>query len=190
MLNSNNLIPSCPRIICKLLLFVVFSSVLIFILIVTIAIVAATSGRLFDLKWYNRGHLPLRRQVVVHKGMSKLVWFACSHWPETLYHIFFPPGTGTVPWIVNSEIYPLKYCGVCGGIAATANWISNLIVAQFFLSLTLAIGTSWTFLIHIRAHFCCSPDLCPHFRARNEGDSYWTGWEDAGAEGSILKVLG
>jgi len=52
-----------------------------------------------------------------------------------------------VPWIVNSEIYPLRFRGVCGGIAATANWISNLIVAQSFLSLTQAIGTSWTFLI-------------------------------------------
>lgn len=54
---------------------------------------------------------------------------------------------GTVPWIVNSEIYPLRFRGVCGGIAATANWTSNLIVAQSFLSLTQAIGTSWTFLI-------------------------------------------
>lgn len=54
---------------------------------------------------------------------------------------------GTVPWIVNSEIYPLRFRGICGGIAATANWISNLIVAQSFLSLTEAIGTSWTFLM-------------------------------------------
>lgn len=52
-----------------------------------------------------------------------------------------------MPWIVNSEIYPLRFRGACGGIAATANWISNLIVAQSFLSLTQAIGTSWTFLI-------------------------------------------
>lgn len=64
-----------------------------------------------------------------------------------LYIIFFSPGMGTIPWIVNSEIYPLRYRGVCGGIAATANWISNLIVAQSFLSLTEGIGTSWTFFI-------------------------------------------
>ncbi|WMV41292.1 hypothetical protein MTR67_034677 [Solanum verrucosum] len=49
--------------------------------------------------------------------------------------------------IVNSEIYPLRLRGVCGGIAATANWISNLVVAQSFLPLTHAIGTSWTFLV-------------------------------------------
>ncbi|KAJ8762053.1 hypothetical protein K2173_006655 [Erythroxylum novogranatense] len=72
-------------------------------------------------------------------------------WPAliglALYIIFFSPGMGTVPWIVNSEIYPLRFRGVCGGIAATANWISNLIVAQSFLSLTEAIGTSWTFMV-------------------------------------------
>nr|XP_043621585.1 probable inositol transporter 2 [Erigeron canadensis] len=81
--------------------------------------------------WYTRG------------CPSKLGWLALVG--LALYIIFFSPGMGTVPWIVNSEIYPLRYRGVCGGIAATANWISNLIVAQSFLSLTEAIGTSWTF---------------------------------------------
>ncbi|WOK99504.1 hypothetical protein Cni_G08216 [Canna indica] len=83
--------------------------------------------------WYTRG-CPSRF------GWMALIGLA-------LYIIFFSPGMGTVPWIVNSEIYPLRFRGVCGGIAATANWISNLIVAQSFLSLTEAIGTSWTFLI-------------------------------------------
>ncbi|KAJ7968972.1 Inositol transporter like [Quillaja saponaria] len=83
--------------------------------------------------WYTRG-------CPSHSGWFALIGLA-------LYIIFFSPGMGTVPWIVNSEIYPLRYRGVCGGIAATANWISNLIVAQSFLSLTQALGTSWTFLI-------------------------------------------
>jgi SP family myo-inositol transporter-like MFS transporter 13 len=56
---------------------------------------------------------------------------------------------GTVPWVVNSEIYPLRYRGICGGMASTSNWVSNLIVAQSFLSLTDAIGTSYTFMIFI-----------------------------------------
>ncbi|XP_008801247.1 probable inositol transporter 2 [Phoenix dactylifera] len=66
------------------------------------------------------------------------------------YIISYSPGMGTVPWIVNSEIYPLRYRGVCGGVAAVANWISNLIVTQTFLSLTEALGTAPTFLL-----FCC-----------------------------------
>lgn len=87
------------------------------------------AGRL----WYTRG-CPSRY------GWLALVGLA-------LYIIFFSPGMGTVPWIVNSEIYPLRYRGVCGGEAATANWVSNLAVAQSFLSLTEAIGVAWTFLI-------------------------------------------
>ena len=83
--------------------------------------------------WYTRG-CPSRN------GWLALVGLA-------LYIIFFSPGMGTVPWIVNSEIYPLRYRGVCGGAAATANWVSNLAVAQSFLSLTEAIGVAWTFLI-------------------------------------------
>lgn len=86
-----------------------------------------------DRLWYTRG------------CPSKYGWLALIG--LALYIIFFSPGMGTIPWIVNSEIYPLRFRGVCGGIAATANWISNLIVAQSFLSLTQAIGTSWTFLI-------------------------------------------
>ncbi|XP_073395440.1 inositol transporter 1 isoform X2 [Physcomitrium patens] len=63
-----------------------------------------------------------------------------------LYIITFSPGMGPVPWAINSEIYPLKYRGLCGGIAATANWVANLVITQSFLSLVKGIGTSMTFL--------------------------------------------
>ncbi|XP_030460959.1 inositol transporter 1-like [Syzygium oleosum] len=64
-----------------------------------------------------------------------------------LYIACFSPGMGPVPWTVNSEIYPEAYRGICGGMPATVNWISNLIVAQTFLSITDALGTGATFLI-------------------------------------------
>ncbi|KAL5716284.1 Fibroblast growth factor 3 [Ranunculus cassubicifolius] len=83
--------------------------------------------------WYTRG------------CPSKYGWLAIVG--LAAYIISFSPGMGTVPWIVNSEIYPLRFRGVCGGIAATANWISNLIVAQLFLSFVEWIGTAWTFLL-------------------------------------------
>jgi MFS transporter, SP family, solute carrier family 2 (myo-inositol transporter), member 13 len=54
---------------------------------------------------------------------------------------------GTVPWIVNSEIYPLRFRGLCGGLAAVSNWVANLIISQSFLSLTKALGTASTFLL-------------------------------------------
>lgn len=40
-----------------------------------------------------------------------------------IIHNILAAGMGTVPWIVNSEIYPLKYRGLGGGIAAVSNWI-------------------------------------------------------------------
>ncbi|KAK1307706.1 putative inositol transporter 2 [Acorus calamus] len=64
-----------------------------------------------------------------------------------LYIISYSPGMGTVPWIVNSEIYPLRFRGLCGGMAAVANWVSNLIVTQTFLTLTERLGTAYTFLL-------------------------------------------
>lgn len=64
-----------------------------------------------------------------------------------LYIAFFSPGMGPVPWTVNSEIYPESYRGICGGMSATVNWVSNLIVAQSFLSVADAVGTGPTFLI-------------------------------------------
>ncbi|KAJ4778625.1 Transporter [Rhynchospora pubera] len=63
------------------------------------------------------------------------------------YIISYSPGMGTVPWIINSEIYPLRFRGLCGGIAAVSNWGANLIVSQSFLSLTQALGTAPTFLL-------------------------------------------
>ncbi|XP_021289920.1 inositol transporter 1-like [Herrania umbratica] len=64
-----------------------------------------------------------------------------------LYIAFFSPGMGPVPWTVNSEIYPEQYRGICGGMSATVNWVSNLIIAQTFLSVAEAAGTACTFLI-------------------------------------------
>ncbi|KAL6522934.1 Sugar transporter [Orobanche hederae] len=64
-----------------------------------------------------------------------------------LYIIVYSPGMGTAPWIVNSEIYPLKYRGLGGGIAAVSNWSSNLIVSETFLTLTEHLGSAGTFLL-------------------------------------------
>ncbi|KAH9624728.1 hypothetical protein KSS87_015627 [Heliosperma pusillum] len=64
-----------------------------------------------------------------------------------LYITFFSPGMGIVPWTVNSEIYPQAYRGICGGMAATVNWVSNVIVSESFLSIAAAAGTGPTFMI-------------------------------------------
>ncbi|KAH9748013.1 putative inositol transporter 2 [Citrus sinensis] len=110
------------------------------LLVISLSGVILSLGVLSAVFHETTSHSPMVSAVETKFGWLALVGLA-------LYIIFFSPGMGTAPWIVNSEIYPLRFRGVCGGIAATANWISNLIVAQSFLSLTQAIGTSWTFLI-------------------------------------------
>ncbi|CAN6213880.1 unnamed protein product [Urochloa humidicola] len=63
------------------------------------------------------------------------------------YIVSYSPGMGSVPWLINSEVYPLRFRGVCGGVAAVANWASNLLVTQTFLSLTQELGTAGTFML-------------------------------------------
>ncbi|KAK8642250.1 hypothetical protein V6N13_011604 [Hibiscus sabdariffa] len=77
-----------------------------------------------------------------------------------MYIVSFSPGMGTAPWVVNSEIYPLRYRGFGGGLAAMSNWISNLIVSETFLTLTRSLGTAGTFLLF--AGFCVIGLLCIH----------------------------
>lgn len=64
-----------------------------------------------------------------------------------LYILFFSPGMGPVPWTVNSEIYPEEFRGVCGGMAATVNWICSVIMSESFLSITDAVGLGGSFVI-------------------------------------------
>ncbi|RZB54573.1 Inositol transporter 1, partial [Glycine soja] len=64
-----------------------------------------------------------------------------------LYIIAYATGMGTVPWVLNSEIYPLRYRGLGGGIAAVSNWCANLIMSNSFLSMTESLGAAGTFLL-------------------------------------------
>ncbi|KAJ1427136.1 Sugar/inositol transporter [Sesbania bispinosa] len=64
-----------------------------------------------------------------------------------LYILAYSPGMGTVPWVLNSEIYPLRYRGIGGGIAAVSNWCANLIVSESFLTMTKTLGSAGTFLL-------------------------------------------
>ncbi|KAL8567494.1 hypothetical protein ACOMHN_010085 [Nucella lapillus] len=65
-----------------------------------------------------------------------------------LFVFLFSPGMASMPWTINSEIYPLWARGTCSSIAATAAWSNNLIISFTFLSMTEAVtiyGTFWMF---------------------------------------------
>ncbi|XP_055365337.1 proton myo-inositol cotransporter-like isoform X3 [Betta splendens] len=50
-----------------------------------------------------------------------------------LYLAFFAPGMGTMPWTVNSEIYPLWARSTGNACSAGVNWICNVLVSLTFL---------------------------------------------------------
>jgi SP family galactose:H+ symporter-like MFS transporter len=64
------------------------------------------------------------------------------------YVASFAVSLGPIFWLLIAEIYPLKVRSSSEGLAATFNWIFNLVVALTFLTLLQAIGPSWTFWLY------------------------------------------
>jgi SP family galactose:H+ symporter-like MFS transporter len=60
----------------------------------------------------------------------------------------FAVGLGPVFWLMLSEIYPLRIRGRAMSIGTAANWITNLIVALSFLTLTQVLGKPATFWLY------------------------------------------
>ncbi|ORY00194.1 general substrate transporter [Basidiobolus meristosporus CBS 931.73] len=65
-----------------------------------------------------------------------------------IYVGFYALGLGNIPWVVQSEIFPLSIRGKASGIATAANWIFNLIISMTFLSLTQSISQAGTFWLY------------------------------------------
>ncbi len=60
----------------------------------------------------------------------------------------FAVGLGPVFWLILSEIYPLRIRGRAMSVGTAANWITNLIVALSFLTLTQVVGRPATFWLY------------------------------------------
>ncbi|KAI3839765.1 hypothetical protein MKW98_010070 [Papaver atlanticum] len=75
-------------------------------------------NRLF---WYN-----IDEEMASSMGLLALAALA-------VYMISYSLGVGTVPWIINSEIYPMKYRFVCVIMGNVVYWMAKLLVEVFFL---------------------------------------------------------
>ncbi|MCL7045832.1 hypothetical protein MKW94_022635 [Papaver nudicaule] len=80
-------------------------------------------------------------------GMGLLALMALA-----MYIIFYSLGIGTIPWIINSEIYPLKYRSVCLVFANMVYWCSKITVQDFlfdslgcYLSVAEMLSTLFVF---------------------------------------------
>lgn len=54
-------------------------------------------------------------------------------------------GLGNVPWLMQSELFPLSIRGKANGIATAVNWSCNLIISTSFLSMTNGVSAAGTF---------------------------------------------
>lgn len=57
------------------------------------------------------------------------------------YVVAFGSGMSPIPWVVNGEIYSLKYRSLGQSLATVTNWSCNFIVSMTFLSLCRALDT-------------------------------------------------
>ena len=77
---------------------------------------------------------------------SKINWLSilCL----VLFNLFFALAWGPVPWLVMSEIFPLRARGQASSVATMVNWLASFIVTKTYdsmqSSLTIA-GTFWFF---------------------------------------------
>ncbi|XP_049954349.1 proton myo-inositol cotransporter-like [Schistocerca serialis cubense] len=65
-----------------------------------------------------------------------------------IYLLFFAPGMGTMPWTINSEIYPTWARSFCNSFATSTNYGCNLIVSMTFLTLTEVLTKEGTFYLY------------------------------------------
>lgn len=50
-----------------------------------------------------------------------------------IFLLSFSFGMSSTPWTVNAEIYPLHVIGTANSLATTTNWVTNFLVATYFL---------------------------------------------------------
>ena len=60
----------------------------------------------------------------------------------------FAYSLGPILWLLISEIFPLQVRGLGMSICTLSNWVANLMVSLFFLSMVQALGASVTFSIY------------------------------------------
>lgn len=65
-----------------------------------------------------------------------------------VYVASFAISLGPIFWLLISEIYPLKVRSSAEGLAATFNWVSNLVVTLTFLTLLQKVGSKRTFWLY------------------------------------------
>lgn len=70
-----------------------------------------------------------------------------------LYLGFFDIGLAPMPWVINSEIYPLWAKSMCQSTAMTVNWLSNFFITISFLPLSSTLSNYGIFYLYAAIAF-------------------------------------
>ena len=71
--------------------------------------------------------------------------------------VTYSSGLATIPWLINSEIYPIFLVGTASSISAACNWFTNFIMTSAFFSsnyvITLAVTGGLTVVFWFFVYF-------------------------------------
>lgn len=84
--------------------------------------------------------------VITYIDLPEIRWIAAVS--LFVYIAAFAVGLGPLPWVMMSEIFPLKIRGQGASLSAGTNWAFNTIVVATFPTLLHVVGISATFALY------------------------------------------
>lgn len=84
--------------------------------------------------------------IITYLDIPEIRWIAAV--AMFVYIAAFAIGLGPLPWVMMSEIFPLKVRGQGASLSAGTNWAFNTIVVATFPTLLHVVGISMTFAFY------------------------------------------
>jgi len=99
-----------------------------------------------DWQWWWTDCPPVSRELAANGPSDSLLgWWVFG--ASVLFLLAFAPGLGSVPWVIQGDIFPNRARAAGNAIATATNWSANLLVSASFLSLVATLHAYGAFFI-------------------------------------------